>query len=218
VALTRPRRGAALHRDRSEGASFDALLSALHPDRETAAERYQAIRERVQRFFAWRGARWPDELADETIDRVARRLAGGEIIRTADVARYFLGVARNVLREAWQRDKVHGGEHDVNDLAEPTPVSGPDEDAHVECLERCLEELGADSRDLLLRYYQGDGMAKIEGRRALAAQLGLPSGTLRIRLHRLRARLESCVRKCLSARETPSPAQPPSGGGTHRQP
>ena len=46
----------------------------------------------------------PEDCADETIDRVARRLAGGERIRTGDPISYFRGVARNVWHELRKQD------------------------------------------------------------------------------------------------------------------
>ena len=50
---------------------------------------------------------------------------------------------------------------------------------------------------------------KIEERRMLSIQLGVRAANLRIRLHRLRLRLESCVTKCMG-RETSRPLPPPS--------
>jgi DNA-directed RNA polymerase specialized sigma24 family protein len=195
-------------------ATFEALLRALHPERERAAEGYEAIRQRLRRFFRWRGARWPDELTDETLDRVARRVAEGEVIRAPDVGRYFLGVARNVLRESWQRERQRGPEHDAaalaSHLAAGVATAAQQGEARLECLDRCLAELPSETRDLVLNYYRGRGVAKVEDRRVLAAQLGVTPGTLRIRLHRLRLRLEACVRKCLGEPETSHALPPPS--------
>lgn len=214
----RSRRPLAASRAPIEGAFLEAVLRVLHPDRDAAAERYEAIRERLRRFFNWRGGRWPDELTDETIDRVGRRLAEGETIRTTDVARYFLGVARNVLREAWQREQAQGVEPDASALVDRAaqPAKTAEDETHMACLERCLEELAPASRDLVLRYYQGEGGALVEGRRALATELGLAAGTLRIRLHRLRARVEACVRGCLADHETSPPPVPPTSRSQHR--
>jgi RNA polymerase sigma factor (sigma-70 family) len=198
----------------ASGPAFEALLLALHPERERAAEKYEEMRQRLRRFFRWRGARYPDELTDETIDRVGRRVAGGEVIRAPDVGRYFLGVARNVLRESWQRERQRGGEVEALALAADqravsTHEAQQDLDARLDCLDHCLAELPADTRDFVLRYYRGQGGAKIEDRRALAAQLGVSQGTLRIRLHRLRLRLEACVRRCMAGPETSSSSAPP---------
>jgi len=197
--------------------AFQSLLDALHTDHERAAERYEEIRLRLHGFFTWRGSRWPEEMADETIDRVARRLAGGEVIRATEIGRYFLGVARNVLREAWHSERARAAQAAAggpagHGLAGTAPGDGLAE-ARLRCLEACLAGLGAAESDLLLAYYEGEGMARIEARRRLAMQLGLPPATLRIRLFRLRARLEDCVRGCLAGDETPSPGKPQSGEG-----
>jgi DNA-directed RNA polymerase specialized sigma24 family protein len=199
VALTAERRAGAARRSPTDAAAFEALLRALHPEPERAAEKYEQIRYRLRRFFIWHGARWPDELTDETFDRVAGRLAGGEIIRGADAGRYCLGVGRNILREAWRRERRTGPERTVDDLAGliAQPSSEPDQEVRFDCLERCLSELGDEGRDLVLQYYEREGTEKIDAHRALAAQLGLAPSTLRMRLYRLRARLEDCVRHCL---------------------
>jgi RNA polymerase sigma factor (sigma-70 family) len=216
VALTHVSEPAAARRGGLAGPAFDALLRALDPQRDRAAEKYEEMRQRLRRFFVWRGARWPDELVDETIDRVARRLAGGETIRAADLARYFVGVGRNVLREAWQHERQRGPESGLEGVAEvaaPADVPPGDAEARLDCLDRCLAEMPADTRELVLRYYQGEGGGRVGDRRTLAAQLGVSPGTLRIRLHRLRARLEACVRRCMRLRETSVPRASPSSEG-----
>src|SRR5215510_12704015 len=83
------------------GAGFEKLLTLLDPDRERAGVEYEEIRSKLVKFFKWRGWPRPEELVDETIDRVCWRLAEGEVIRQTDPFLYCHGVARNVLREAW---------------------------------------------------------------------------------------------------------------------
>src|SRR5262249_34418876 len=58
-------------------ASFDRLLAILGPDRESAAMAYIDLRLALFTYFAARGAACPDEMADETINRGARRLSEG---------------------------------------------------------------------------------------------------------------------------------------------
>jgi hypothetical protein len=86
--------------------SFERLLDLFDPDRGRAGQRYEATRRALVKFFECKGGRFPEDLADETLDRVARRVAEGEVIRAADPAAYVHGVARNVLRADWaQRDR-----------------------------------------------------------------------------------------------------------------
>ena len=54
--------------------AFDSLLSWLDPDREWAGEKYEVIRARLIKVFAYRGCHTPEELADETINRVAKKI------------------------------------------------------------------------------------------------------------------------------------------------
>lgn len=197
--------------------AFDLLLRTLDPVREQAGERYEGIRARLLRFFLSRGVPRPEELADETIDRVCKKLVQGEVIHTADAGRYFLGVARNVTREAWDREaKLREGGLPPEALLRAGPAEPPDDDQAMACLEGCLQALAPESRDTLLRYYDTQSGQSVEGgRRALADRLGVGANTLRVRMHRLRARLEGCTRRCLQAGgETSEPGKPLPDGGS----
>jgi DNA-directed RNA polymerase specialized sigma24 family protein len=191
--------------------AFEALLAHLDPDRERAGEKYEAIRYRLLRFFICGGAATPDELADETIDRVGRKLVAGEVIRIQDVGRYFLGVARNVLRETWDLLGRRRSTSLVTDTDAAAPETEPQEEI-VDCLERCLDTLPPESKELLLRYYAADPSGKAAARRAMADGMGVGVAALRLRLHRLRGNLEACIRHCLEERgEASSPAAPSPG-------
>lgn len=84
------------NRDAHKG---NKLLAQLDADRESAAEKYEQIRQKLTKFFQWRGCLTPDECVDLAIDRVTRRIAEGVEITTRDPYLYFHGVAINVLRE-----------------------------------------------------------------------------------------------------------------------
>src|SRR6185369_9536225 len=83
--------------------ALEALLAALGPNRETAGVQYEEIRRKLVRLFEWRGCTSPDDLADETINRVARRMAEGVELRSADPYGYFCGVAHLVYKEVMRR-------------------------------------------------------------------------------------------------------------------
>ncbi|HUK90604.1 MAG TPA: hypothetical protein VLZ81_09415, partial [Blastocatellia bacterium] len=63
--------------------AFDLLLRWLDPDdRDRAGQRYEEIRQSIIRNFARRGSPVAEELADEVMNRVAKRLP--EIIDSYD--------------------------------------------------------------------------------------------------------------------------------------
>ena len=180
---------------------FAALLVQLDPAPDLAAEKYETIRRKLVRLFEWRGCAFPDDLADETINRVARRLAEGIELRSTDPYGYFCGVAHLVYTEALRRA---AREHRAIESQgwPPASFAAEDEpaDSRLEGLRRCLDGLPPDQRDLILRYYRGEdrpGESNIRNRQSLASDLELPMNALRIRVHRVRRKLESCVQSSL---------------------
>jgi RNA polymerase sigma factor (sigma-70 family) len=184
---------------RMDAEGFERLLTALHPERDRAGEAYERIRRRLVKFFEWRGARFPEDLGDETLDRVMKRLGEGERIRAADPLTYCYGVARNVLREAWERDARHAGPPDAERLADaaPPPADAAESERRLGCLERCLAQVTPETRRLVVTYYQDRGVTRIRRRQALADALGIGANALRLRMHRLRSDLEACVKRCV---------------------
>lgn len=175
--------------------AFDSLLSALGEDRDSAATRYLEIRSNLIRFFEWRGCSFPEDHADETINRVAKRMAGGEEIRNP--SGYFIGVARMLLLEInKERDREH---HALDEMANSQVISSDSEEseARIECLRECLQNLSSDNRELIVQYYQGEKGDKIENRKKLTERLKIPVNTLRMRALRLREKLQTCVENCL---------------------
>lgn len=169
--------------------SFDALLAWLDPDRERAGEKYEEIRLRLIRIFTWRGCSEPEDLADITINRVSKRLRDIESQWLGDPARYFYGVANKVHLEYLRRKP-------------PVPPPPPKEDSdeserEYECLEKCMEKLTPNNREMVLEYYQEEKRDKIDHRKQVAQQFGIGLNALRIRAHRIRALLHKCVEKCL---------------------
>jgi DNA-directed RNA polymerase specialized sigma24 family protein len=189
-AATAPRRKWALTQE-----AFDKLLAALGPDRESAGEKYLEVRRNLIRFFEWRGCSFPEDHADETINRVAKRVSEGEEIRNP--TSYFLGAARMLLLEIHkERAKERQA---LSELANAETVAYEFEELapRVECLERCLESLSTENRELILQYYRGEKSAKVENRKRLTDRFKVPINTLRMRALRLREKLLVCVEDCL---------------------
>jgi DNA-directed RNA polymerase specialized sigma24 family protein len=173
---------------------FEALLSMLHTDREKAGEIYEEIRRRLVRLFEWRGCSRSEELADETFNRVARKSAEGLTLQRSDPYAYFCGVAHHVFQEVVRKE---AREHKALESGDWTssPSAEDEPDYRLDLLRSCLEILEAGQRRLLLRYHQED--QRIRSRRDLCEELGIPMNALRIRVHRLRRKVETCVQEKL---------------------
>jgi DNA-directed RNA polymerase specialized sigma24 family protein len=178
---------------------FEALLVRLGPDRESAGQRYEQLRRRLVSIFEYRRCPHPEELADETLDRAARRLLEiGSEFAGSDPARYVFGVAWNVARESFRRPATvplpEGWER-------RTRASDAAVDEHDElgagCLEDCLQRLPAPERNLILSYHQDERSARIRRRSDIARDLSVSPNALRLKIHRLTARLRECVIDCM---------------------
>jgi len=180
--------------------AFGRLLEVLDRDRDRAAEKYEELRRLLIRFFEWRGAPFPEEHADETFDRVSRKL--GPELQIANIGGYCYEVARLVCLEALKgRDSKSIPIDTIAPLAIAAPAAEPaGPAARLACLERCLDALPQESRALILEYYRDEGRMRIDRRKAMAASFGVGRETLANRAQRVRDRLEQCVSECVSRR------------------
>jgi DNA-directed RNA polymerase specialized sigma24 family protein len=181
--------------------AFDTLRAALDADRQRAGEKYVLLRSKLVTFFERRGGRAPEDQADETLNRVAKRIGEGLTVLPGEVHSYAYGVARNVLREDWQGRHPDESVDDLPLARQPSHDPWRDEDVsrevRLECLNKCLQRLEAGDRELIAHYHSGQKRARIDNRRLLSKRLGIPINALRIRAYRIRRELEGCVRRCL---------------------
>jgi DNA-directed RNA polymerase specialized sigma24 family protein len=182
--------------------AFERLLAALDADRERAGQRYENIRRKLVEFFEARGSHSPTDHADETINRVARRLDEGE--RVQDLSAYFYGVARLLLKETL---RGLAKEPIALDLAPALPTAaddeeherrGQDEELRLRCFEVCLSKLPTAHRILIVEYYREEQGVKIEQRKRQAQGLNMSLNALRLRACRIRAELGDCISSCLA--------------------
>jgi DNA-directed RNA polymerase specialized sigma24 family protein len=172
------------------------LLARLDPDSDRAALEYERLRRTLLRFFEWRGVAAPDVCADEALDRLALRLE--QEVAVKDVRSYAHGIARLLLLEDRRQPVFTSIDEMSARTSSAEPLDYEDEQRRA-CLDRCLAGMAADSRSLLLRYYEGERHVKIANRRQLAASLGLSDNALRSRVQRLRDRLQECLEACRNA-------------------
>lgn len=173
---------------------FQNLLDWLDENREIAAEKYEAIRLRLIKIFVIQKHFDAENLADEVFDRVCRKLK--EIAQSYEGKRelYFYGVARKIHLEAQNRAKTI--ELETTHFAIQNNTENEEAKIYYQCLEKCLQDLTADDRNLILNYYQNDKSAKINYRKQIAEKLGITIDNLRIKVFRLRNELKKCVLRC----------------------
>ncbi|MBK9315803.1 MAG: sigma-70 family RNA polymerase sigma factor [Acidobacteria bacterium] len=180
--------------------ALDFLLTRLHSDLELAGQAYQELRGKLIFFFECRRCASSEELADETLDRVARRLVEGEPVEA--LGSYALGVAKYVLKE-FQRHPARSGlsledlppgcDLEASQETERACQDSAEEERRLDCLRRCLDELSDDQRELLIEYYEYEKRAQINHHKEMAERLGLTPNALYLRVHHLRKKLVSCL-------------------------
>lgn len=178
---------------------FERLFAFLDSDPTRAAAKYDQVRLRLVKLFAWRGCTPAQEFADKTIERVIRRLAAGSERQVAEPFQHFYGVAMNILRE---RAAAAPPEPEA-----PLPETGPTRPAddaariadarrRLPTLQGSLDELVPPYRHLLLDYHRRHSSPTWLDE--LAQAQGVPASALRLRVHRLRSAVERSVTAQLS--------------------
>jgi DNA-directed RNA polymerase specialized sigma24 family protein len=170
--------------------AFDALLQRLGDTPESAGERFESLRARLLNFFSYESCAFPEQWADETLDRVAKRISEGTAIENINA--FTSAVARNVLREARLADRL-----ERNAINESVPDPPEDRERGFECLAKCLKRLPHEARALIEGYYGCGFHEQAEARQKLAARFGISIDNLRTRALRVRKELEHCVSGCL---------------------
>lgn len=174
----------------------------LDANRETAGVKYENLRARLIKFFEWRNCETPADLADTVFDRIVRKIAEGEEIQninaySATIARFvFKEYGRNLERQSESLEE----NPNVQNLA-GKDKSDEYEILRFDCLEKCLSVMDLETRRLLIAYHDTDERTMIPTRKRLADSLEISLNTLRIRVCRLKGKLENCVRDCLKSGE-----------------
>jgi len=185
--------------------SLQRLLNWLDGGVSSDGQSYVEVRRRLREYFERKDCRTPDDLADETLTRVARRLEEEDITVAETPARYCYIVARFVFLEHLRNLTAQRLVADGSSAIELQPAVTSAEDAAdapwrrerlLACLEKCIAALDPLNRRIITRYYIGSERVKIDNRRALGESLGLSMNALAIRACRIRTRLEACVRRC----------------------
>jgi DNA-directed RNA polymerase specialized sigma24 family protein len=186
---------------------FAKFLAALDSDRNQAAKKYEVLHRKLVKLFERRQCVHPEEFADETIDRLVKRLGTAEI---PDISLFAYGIARNICFEIqrkthrlvsiqehyWHEDLLVGdGDPEHNIIA----VLGNAQ--NLGCLTKCLAALPLECHELIIEYYRGEKQERITQRKDLARKRGISIEALHTQANRVRDKLRICVTRCLRKRQ-----------------
>ncbi len=174
---------------------FDKLLLLLDANRETAGAKYESLRLRLVKYFEWRNCETAEDLADTVFDRVIKKLSEGEEIQNVNA--YSTTVAQFVFLE-FSRSRAHFAENieDNPNIAAQEIETDEQGENRLVCLDKCLAEFSDENRKLIIAYYDTDERTMIAARKRLCDSMNISLNTLRIRVCRLKSKLEICTFDC----------------------
>lgn len=146
------------------------------------------MRFRLITFFSHRNCLFPEDLTDETLNRVILKIEEEEI---ENRQAYIYGVAKFVYLESLRKEKKHLNIDEIT-IAENSSKATDD------CLEKCLNELSNENRELILDYYSEEKQAKISLHNRLSEKLNLTKTALRMKIVRIKQKLKICLEECAS--------------------
>jgi len=160
----------------------EPLLHWLDEGVDSHGERYLEMRRRLVAYFDRRNRLAAEALADETFRRIAYALQIGGVSPAAPPAHYCFATAKHVLLEDTVRER-------------PAPFARDAPSVPVSQLERALDELPAEARQLMIDYYRTDRPGVGDHRRRIAARLHVAPAILAARASRIRDDvMESVIR------------------------
>lgn len=171
--------------------NFAALLAALSDTPQERGKQYEILRSKLIFFFSRRSLQFPEDLADEVIDRLAHRIAEGVEISSAPA--FALGIARHVAQEqsAKQPRLLVVDELFWNNV--PAHLTTKSEEEEIDRMEQCLKKLPRTEARLLAGYYLAPADNPMQARKNLADDLGISANTLRQRVFLARQSLRACM-------------------------
>jgi DNA-directed RNA polymerase specialized sigma24 family protein len=178
--------------------NFDKLLDWLSHDRDEAGARFEQIRDGLIRYFRLKGCHEPESLADESMNRVIKRIDELDLMTGVSPATLFYGFANKVFLEYYRSDKKRTVQ--LSEAFEHVSIGAAHvtADFAVDCLRECLNDLNMLDGKLIVDYYSKEKQAKFEIRRKMALQNDIAMGALHTRIHRIKGVLRPCVENCMN--------------------
>jgi DNA-directed RNA polymerase specialized sigma24 family protein len=187
----------------------DRLLGFFDSNPVIAGEKLLRCRQKLIRRFAAERCRDPEDLANETLQRVLNALNKNPQRLTTKIEGFISGFATNIIYES-RRSPIYKEDplDDISPVHEPRTkpldellIACSEQEELRLCLKKCLDELHSSERETLIHYYDTEHGEKLkEVRERMALSLGFTSSQLRKRAFNLRTKLEGAIKTCLGLR------------------
>ena len=157
------------------------FLDLLDSDPREAERKYRVLRGKLVFYFQHNECADPEDLADEVFGRVLRRNTE-DVDFHSGLSAYCFGIAEHILQEHRRHPRP---EEMPAEIPEPGPAStlGLNRVEQHVLVQQCLQGLPGNERRILMRYY-------LEDRASLAKELQLTENGLRIRVFRIKRKVE----------------------------
>jgi RNA polymerase sigma factor (sigma-70 family) len=162
-------------------AGNDRFLDLLDGDPREAERKYRVLRGKLGFYFQHNGCADPEDLADEVFSRVLRRNTE-DVDICSGLSAYCFGIAERILLEYRRRPSPEELPAEIPELESASALGLNRVEQHV-LVGQCLQCLPENERQILSRYY-------LEDRASLAEELQLTGNGLRIRVFRIKRKLE----------------------------
>lgn len=174
--------------------SFEYFLQSLSTNETEAGVAYTKLRDSLVRFFQLKGDAEPETAADETIDRVALKFSQNSKID--NLTKYSFGVARLVFLERLRRNQKEKNSHDGFYANKALFSADTIENDEFLFYRECFQSLPEPDRRFLERYFMElPNAQQNENRKKMIDEFGVSVNNLRLKIFRLRKRLNKCLQK-----------------------
>lgn len=151
------------------------------PDNPIGGDKeYQELFRKLKRIFEWNSCPYPEDLAQEAIQRGLHRIKDGTAIWAENPASFFAGIARMIVLEQRKARRMEPLEDaDARPAPEMPGFAGLSRTEMNLLLEQRLRELSPEERELLTDYVSG-----------IKPKTNLTPQALRVRIHRILKKLK----------------------------
>ena len=176
--------------------SLQMLLEVRSSNQDEAGVVYNELRNSLVRFFQIKGDSDPDEAADLTLDRAALKIPKDTLVE--NLKGYCFGVARFIFLERVRLTKKLNAAADEFYRGRDSSNIVQEADDEYALLRECFEKLTSAEKLLLRGYFIDLSFSELDKRRRqICLENDITPNNLRLKVFRLRQRLENCVKNKL---------------------